>query len=64
MSPLLSLSPPHQVPIPAYTNKMPIDGLQFVIPQVREAAPAHFESAKISVIQSHIQTFKLMPEKF
>jgi hypothetical protein len=63
MSPWLSMSPPHQVPLPVYTNKVPIDGLQFVIPQVREAAPAHFEGADMPLGKSFSQQFVFVAEE-
>jgi len=42
---------------------MPIDGLQFVIPQAREAASAHFEGADMPLGKSYSQQFVFAAEE-
>jgi hypothetical protein len=42
---------------------MPIDGLQFVITHVREAAPAHCESADVLAVEACSQQFVFLAEE-
>jgi hypothetical protein len=41
------------------SDKVPIDRLQFVISQVREAVPAHFEGADVRTVEFCSQQFVL-----
>ena len=49
--------------IPIGFEKMSIDRYQFVISQVREARPTHFEGADGSVGQSRPESFEFVAEK-